>query len=66
MNKLIEFVHPELSLNLRSRIWLSERAFLAPVNTAVDQINEVCLDLISGDKIECYSADTTTDKDDVN
>lgn len=30
MNKLIEFVYPELSLNLSSRIWLSERAILAP------------------------------------
>lgn len=41
------------------------KSYLSPVNTAVDQINEVFLDLISGDKIECYSADTTIDKDEL-
>lgn len=63
MDELISFVYPDLATNLARRNWLAERAVLAPVNTIVDQMNEIGLDLIPGEKIECYSADSTIDKD---
>ena len=63
MKNLIAFVYPELQQNVANRRWLAGRAILAPLNIAVDEINEICLDLIHGHMIECFSADSTIEPD---
>ncbi len=53
MKNLIDFVYPNLDQNMSNRSWLAGRAILAPVNTAVYELNEFCLNLIPGEVIEC-------------
>ena len=49
---------------MSDRNWLAERAILSPLNNAIDEINELCLNGIPGDLIVCNSADTTIQYDD--
>jgi ATP-dependent DNA helicase PIF1 len=64
MMGLISFVYPNILLNVSDRNWLAGRAILSPLNNAVDEINELCLNGIPGDLIVCNSADTTIQLDD--
>ncbi len=41
MVDLISFIYPNIERHVSNRNWLAERAILAPVNTAVDEINEL-------------------------
>ena len=61
---LISFVYPNILHNVSDRNWLAERAILSPLNNAVDEINELCLNEIPGNLIVCNSADTTIQLDD--
>ena len=65
MRKLITFVYPMILRNYLCRKWLAERAILATVNATVDEINNICLDIIPGENIVCFSADSTMDKNEM-
>lgn len=57
-NELIYEVFPNIEVNYSHRIWLSERAILAPKNTAVRDINLKILDMIPGEPRIYKSIDT--------
>lgn len=55
---LMEFVYPDLLLNLHSSDFFQERAILAPTNESVYQINELLLSAIPGDEVVHLSSDS--------
>ena len=64
MMGLISFVYPNILHNMSDRKWLAGRAILSPLNNAVDEINELCLNEIPGNLIVCNSTNTTIQLDD--
>ena len=64
MNELLNRVFPNLSTHFH-RVMLAERAILASLNTAVDELNEECIKKLPGNIVVCNSADFTVDPDDV-
>jgi ATP-dependent DNA helicase PIF1 len=56
--RLLEWTFPNLAQHYRDIAWLSKRAIFAPTNSAVDQLNEMCIEKVPGDLIVLYSADS--------
>ena len=64
IDTLIQWVFPQLQLNYHHSDWISERAILAPTNTAVDDINSRVSNILPGEATLCTSADSTLNNDD--
>jgi ATP-dependent DNA helicase PIF1 len=61
--ELIDWVFPGLAHRYTDRAWLSERAIFAPKNSAVDLINEVCMDMLPGQHQLLSSADNVVNEE---
>ena len=61
LKDLIDFVFPDLEINLNDRNWLSERAILCPTNEQAKEVNDMMTNDFPGLERVYKSADTTTD-----
>ena len=67
LSALIDCVFPDLAVNAADSQWMSDRAILAPLNSAVDEINESVIApfpseehrLLSADSVEQNDSDTS-------
>merc|ERR1712240_464336 len=64
MDKLANYVYPNISGNYSKPGWLDGRAILAPTNKQVDQINNAITDKFPGKPVVLFSSDEAVDQND--
>jgi ATP-dependent DNA helicase PIF1 len=60
MQRLVDWTFPNLAQHYNDVAWLSKRAIFAPTNSAVDQLNDMCIGNMPGDIIVLHSADSVS------
>ena len=63
LSVLIDWVFPDLAINAVDSQWMSDRANLAPLNSAIDEINELVTALFPGKEHRLLSADSIKQND---
>ena len=64
--QLIDFVYPDLALNLPDPNFLEQRAILAPTGESVEKVNQYLLSSIEGEEKEYLSCDSACKSDEDN
>ena len=65
---LVNLIFPELGINVGKEDyfdWITERAIIAPTNSDVDLINQICLNRLPGQEVSLLSWDVSSNEDDI-
>eukprot|EP00965_Chrysotila_dentata_P069862 2307836-Pleurochrysis_carterae.AAC.1 len=64
LSTFLNWVMPDLTINLINSTWIAERAILAPRHCDVDDLNSSIIADIPGDACDLYSADSAAKDED--
>jgi ATP-dependent DNA helicase PIF1 len=63
LTEFVRWCYPELETDVADRIQTSQKAILCPLNSDVDEVNKIALELMKGNCYDFYSADVVHDEE---